>query len=199
MGKSTLPYAMQTEGENAMNPDVKLAAETLVKSDIILLLLAAPTRVRSATNALPGITRLEKLVFLAEQETELPKLIPEGGFSFQAYNYGPYSREIYQAVELLEEAGLLTEERVSVSNALDEMEEISIVLDEQEGVERRFHLTEDGKTVARFLLAQHQKVSDLLTGIKDRYAAMPLRQLIRYVYTRYPKYAEQSLIRDQVL
>jgi hypothetical protein len=35
--------------------------------------------------------------------------------------------------------------------------------------------------------------------IKDNYAGMSLRQLLRYVYTRYPPMAEQSKIRDKVL
>ena len=34
---------------------------------------------------------------------------------------------------------------------------------------------------------------------KDRYASMPLRQLVRYVYTKYPEYTEQSIIKDEVL
>ena len=44
--------------------------DELIASDLILLLLAAPTRWPQAQNRINGITRLEKLLFLIDQEVK---------------------------------------------------------------------------------------------------------------------------------
>lgn len=174
------------------------SSEPLVGSDLILLLLSAPAKNARALDRIDGITRLEKLLFLAEEESHLSERV-QSAFQFRPYDLGPYSKEIYEAVELLEELDLLHEERVYEGSALDEEEEIAAALDKREGIERRFYLTDKGKAVAGFLASQHSDVANALSEIKDRYGRMPLRQLIRYVYTRYPRMAEFSKIRDEVL
>ncbi len=174
------------------------AVTPLISSDLILLLLAARGPNQVPENRIDGVTRLEKLLFLLDQETEVPHAI-DSPFRFLPYNFGPYSREIYEAVELLEEAKLVREERVLGGHTLDEIEEASAAAMEREGVERRFFLTDGGKAVADLLARRHPSVQARVTEIKERYAGMPLRQLIRYVYTKYPQFAEQSKIRDQVL
>ena len=181
-----------------MPEDQRNGSERLVGSDLVLLLLRAPTHDKKSVDRIQGITRLEKLLYLAGEETRISSNVDEG-FQFHAYNYGPYSRDVYEAVDLLEEAGLLSEERVFEGTALDEEEEIAAVLSEREGVERRFALTEDGKAVANLLAGQHSDVMQAITEIKDKYGGMSLRQLLRYVYTRYPQTAVHSVIRDRVL
>jgi len=175
------------------------APERLLSADLILMLLAAPTGTKSVRQRLDGITRLEKLLFLADQETSIPAEVTDR-FEFQPYDFGPYSKAIYEAVELLEQAGLVEEDRAFQGQALDSAEEAeAISSEEREGVERRFWLTEDGNDVARLLSHQHPKVASQLGQIKAQYGDLPLRRLIRYVYTKYPKYAEASKIRDEVL
>lgn len=174
------------------------SSEDLIAPDLILLLLAAPSRVRSANDRIHGITRLEKLLFLADKETKVAGKVDKA-FQFKPYDYGPYSKEIYEAVELLEEAMLVGEERVFEGQSLDEMEEAVGGHYEAEGTERRLFLTNEGKAVAGLLAKQHPDVPRELSAIKDKYAGMPLRRLIRYVYGTYPEYAEASKIRDQFL
>lgn len=172
--------------------------EPLIAADLVLLLLQAVTDAPAARNQIHGITRLEKLLFLAEQEEDISKQVKDA-FIFKPYDYGPYSKEIYEAVELLEEAGLLREERVFEGRSLDEMEEAVATNSEPEGVERRFFLTNEGAAVAQLLAKEHPEVSSSLSLIKNRYARMSLSSLIRYVYGRYPKFAEASTIRGEVL
>jgi hypothetical protein len=175
-----------------------VAGETLIGADLVLLLLRAPAGDRATRDRLNGITRLEKLLFLADQESELPGRVDEA-FKFTAYNYGPYSKQIYEAVDLLEEAKLLREEKAIDGRSLDAMEEAGVDVEDVEGVERRFFLTDDGRAVADLLTKEHPQIVKLLGEVKSKYGSLPLRQLIQYVYRRYPKYAEASLIRDQVL
>ena len=40
---------------------------------------------------------------------------------------------------------------------------------------------------------------DELVEFKERFAALPLRQLVRYVYQRYEDFTTRSVIRDEVL
>src|SRR5579862_4067202 len=86
------------------------STEPLYGEDLVLLLLGAPTTVASAVGRVNGITRLEKLLFLADREKEAQANVLEP-LVFRAYHYGPYSKKVYEAVEILAEAGLLAEER----------------------------------------------------------------------------------------
>lgn len=180
-----------------MDREREAGKKPLMAPDLVLLLLAAPSQGRVEEGKINGITRLVKLLFLALQETDVAKHVKDP-FPFKPYDYGPYSKEIYEAVELLEEAGLLRDKRIMAGRSLDEMEELAAATEEREGVERQFILTMEGGAVAK-LLAQHSpEASEMLAAIKDKYGGMPLGRLIRYVYQQYPSYAQKSKIRDRI-
>jgi hypothetical protein len=173
--------------------------DELTGPDLVLLLLRAPgTDASAQRDRIHGITRMEKLLFLADQESPLPGKVHDA-LVFRPYNYGPYSKQVYEAVDVLEDADLVGEEKALNGRPLDAMEEASIAPDSTAGLERRFYLTEDGREVADYLAKQHPDYFQLLDEVKGKYGNLPLRKLIQYVYRRYPKYAEESLIRDQVL
>lgn len=180
-----------------MEATVAELADDLVGPDTVLLLLAAPSKSNIEPNRINGITRLEKLLFLAEKEEQLSGAVKSDAFEFMPYHYGPYSRAIYEAVELLEEAGLLQELRSIDESALDDAEQVYSDATEEGAVERQFRLTSDGVAVAQLLGARHPNTTQALTRIKDRYGDLSLRRLIRYVYSTYPDYAKESRIRDQ--
>jgi uncharacterized protein YwgA len=176
----------------------------LDQTDTILLLLAAETSNPKQRFRCDGITRLVKLVFLLKQETDFDSDVSDP-FTFEAYHYGPYSREIYDAVDFLKAMQLMSERRVDVSSGLDVSEEAEALdfydaLDEEEQyIERQLELTEDGRAVAKVLSTRvSPKGKDALKSIKDKYGTMPLRQLLRYVYDRYPRYAENSRVRGVI-
>lgn len=171
-------------------------ADSLEGSDLVLMLLAAPTNVDSARGRVNGITRLEKLLYLVEQETSVAKSVSGEQLTFKAYNYGPFSKDVYEAVELLEESRLLAEERVVDGQTIDSMEDVNVTgaVEADEYVERRFVLTEHGRLVAALLAQHHPEVAEQLATIKDRYAARSLSGLIRYVYKTYPDSAKNSVI-----
>jgi len=70
-----------------------------------------------------GITRLEKLLFLVEKETDLAAEVDET-FPFEPYHYGPYSQQVYDAVDMLESLQLLGERRIQAQSGLDLGEEV---------------------------------------------------------------------------
>ncbi|SRR6266851_8722107 len=170
----------------------------LMAEDLVLLLIAAEGPDGDA-GRLNGITRLEKLLFLADKETNVSTAVNQP-FSFRPYDYGPYSKAVYEAVDLLEQAGLLREERVLEGASLDELEEdFAAGSDVREGIERRFLLTDAGRQVADLLKARNPRESADLMRIKQQYSSLPLRTLIRLVYRKYPDFAKASKIRSEIL
>ncbi len=173
--------------------------EELIAPDLILLLLAAPTRWPQAQNRINGITRLEKLLFLIDKECKQVRAIDKP-FDFTAYHYGPYSKEVYEAVELLEEARLLSEHRQFTESDLDRAEEVLYSDTATEiSYERQFILTDEGKSVASYLAKSHPQFQRQIELLKDQYAGLTLEDLIYRVYHKYPEYTEKSIIRDKVM
>src|SRR5438132_13163686 len=76
----------------------------LDREDIVLLLLDANKRVLKK-DTISGTTRLEKLLFLLEKETDFEGVARF--FPFEAHNFGPFSKDVYEAVEFLEGCGLI--------------------------------------------------------------------------------------------
>lgn len=169
--------------------------------DLIVLLLGAPARSPALRDRVEGITRLEKLVFLLENETDLDQLLTETA-DFVGHNFGPFSVKVYQAVETLEAAGLLTDS-ASVSPTEEDSWEIDNLIGESEAsayTTRDFELTDLGRQYYAAVLAElPPRTEEKLSTFKDRFGGLPLRQLIRYVYTRYPQLAENSLIKKDIL
>lgn len=170
--------------------------------DLIVLLLGSPTKVPRLQNRIDGITRLEKLVFLLERELPTIETFMSESAEFEAYNFGPFSSKIYQAIETLAAAQIVDESTEFSGSDDDTWETESVIgLDEPYAYsERRFELTDRGR---RYFAALKKELPDGLVeqvgAFKERFGALPLRQLVRYVYERYEDYAERSLIRDEIL
>lgn len=179
-------------------------------SDLVLLILGAPSDDPDQVDRCAGITRLEKVAFLIE-ESRFPKLsaIPAQPLQFKAYHYGPYTRELYDAIDLLSGIGLVREQRASTSTSLDLAEELNALEGEEVGAgspdpsrpyeERILELTDKGKYVAGVIAHRvGDKAVEEISRIKDEYGSLPLRQLLRLVYREYPKMAARSRIREAI-
>ena len=179
----------------------------LDREDIVLLLLEAYERLFGKTS-LGGITRLEKLIYLLQKETDFQKI--GDLYHFVPHNFGPFSKEIYGAVEFLDGCGLIdTRERIYSSRyanrgeaqLLEEVDEgdsseVSVG-DDVGATEKVFSLTSDGRKVAGKLREAIGKAFSASLGQLDaltlRYGSLPLNQLIRYVYRRYPETTGKSI------
>jgi uncharacterized protein len=173
--------------------------------DAVILLLGAPSSAPALWGRLDGITRLEKLIFLLERETSLSAYLSDDA-DFIAYNFGPFSPKIYQEVETLAAAGLLVDSARPADDTADSWERLTAidatgeVRPEDAYTTRNLALTELGRRYYDVLARQlPAKALEELSGFKDRFAALPLRQLVRYVYENYPEYTKRSLIRDEIL
>lgn len=168
--------------------------------DLVVLLLGAPGPAGQPRGRIEGITRLEKLVFLIEKEREPSWLTEDAGF--ESHNFGPFSAKIYTAVDTLAAAGLL-EDSGSLASSTEDAWEAENIIGEPVAdpyATRNFELTERGQRYYQALLRDlPDGVEHDLSEFKTRFAALPLRQLIRYVYERHPDFTDKSIIRDDVL
>lgn len=170
--------------------------------DAIVLLLGAGVGAGQRAQ-IKGITRLEKLIFLLERETNSSKWLNDTA-DFEAYNFGPFSRKVYKAVETLSAAEIITDSSQLSSNDMDTWEARAAIDEAADGgnpyTTRKFELTERGW---RYFNALKSEVGtenlEELSSFKGQFARLPLRQLVRYVYQRYEQFTTKSLIRDQVL
>ena len=146
------------------------------------------------------MTRLEKLVFLIEKERK-PAWLTEHA-DFVSHNFGPFSAKIYTAVDTLTAAGLV-QDSGSLAESTEDAWETEYVIGEQPSdpyATRNFELTELGRRYYDALIRDlPPDVPGELQEFKARFAGLPLRQLIRYVYERHPDFTDKSIIRDDVL
>lgn len=169
--------------------------------DLLLLLLNAPGQSGRTGEAVLGITRLLKLLFVAQHELDAAALFSRS-YAFVPYKFGPFSGAVYDDVSVLIRAGLV--KRVE----LDDDGEVhrSADIDEElpgNGANVLYRLTRKGREFARALeapaAAKRRNVLPGLRVVKTQFASLPLRELLRYVYTRYPEYATESEILGRIL
>lgn len=143
-----------------------------------------------------GSTRLIKLLFLVGKEAKLPPKIGDY-YSYAPYAYGPFTAQVYKDIEYLSRYELVQRLKPSESLGFHKKEA------ERKEIDAVYALTDKGTKFTRALLRFAQKKEpDLLKSlihIRDRYARIPLPQLLRYVYKAYPDYASESQIRDAIL
>lgn len=126
-------------------------------------------------SSIDGATRFQKLVFLAQQETDLPAT-----YNYYADQFGPFSQQLHSDLDELAQRGLL--ERNEQKNEVGNTKYV-------------YSITTDGMAVVRGLLDQKtgiSKVFEKLQDIKKQYNDEPLQELLRYVYQRYPSYATRT-------
>lgn len=174
----------------------------LDREDIILLILQANERL-IGKEWFSGITRLEKLVFLLEKESTFRGI--GDFFQFEAHNFGPFSKEVYEAIEFLASCELIEvrdKAFPSLYSSSDEAKLLSEISDDapdensrdNQVTEKRFRLSDDGRKVADEI-RKSLPASDIkeLEGIVRRYGTRPLNLLIRYVYRQHPEMTVRSI------
>ena len=187
------------------------------KQQLLLLLLGLDGPSVSA-KGIGGITRLQKLLFLLWKEAGIQEV--ESGVEFKPYKAGPYSRKLYDELELLENLGLIQSEVQGEATEAEaaELEELSFedlmgddgqTFGDAEATssdvfeERRFTLTDKGLEGARELLNRPELTpfTDGIRKIKSKFANYSLQDLLYHVYTKYEAegWTSESEIREKVL
>lgn len=196
-------------------------ARTISRQSLLLLLLGVDESGATPVG-IGGMTRLQKLLFLLWKEAGIEEV--DHAFAFKAYKAGPYSRRLYDELELLENLGLIKGEDQGEATEAEaaEIEELSFehlmgddarpfqsVHSRSEAgtadsfEERRFTLTDKGLERVKKLLddAKDQPFVDGIRRMKSKFANYSLQDLLYYVYTKYEDegWTSESEIRDKVL
>ncbi len=196
----------------------------MTKTDILLMLLFSD---RAAP--IVGTTRLQKLLFLSEHESEVK--CDKESFNFEAYKFGPVSKTLYDDIEFLVNVGFLEKtgedasidiyslddlDSINVENLIEtsENEKVDLISEKEEGIfseddDENKATTEDDLTVYKITdkgigyLKENNligaKEAKEIENIKKRYGKKSLIELLRYVYMKYPKYTTESEIKDELL
>jgi uncharacterized phage-associated protein len=183
------------------------ATQELTRGQMLMMLLAAPGARGKEGEPIQGTTRLQKLLFLMEREAKLKPTKGED-FAFEAWKFGPVSRELYDDLEKLENLGLLESEPVSEPSKT-ELDEYGLSFDDLMGEEetqssrdsfeeKRYRLSEKG---LRWVHDRelHTAEFDKIRKIKEKYGALSLQDLLHYVYTKFPDMTTASEIKGKVL
>jgi uncharacterized phage-associated protein len=181
-------------------------AGNLTRGHLLMMLLAAPGVRGKEGEPVQGTTRLQKLLFLMEHEAKV-KPTKGSDFEFEAWRFGPVSKDLYDDLEKLENLDLLESETVSQASSI-ELDEYGLsfgdLMGEEESQsrdsfeEKKYRLTPKGLQWVR----DHELDTETfkkIRRIKEKYGALSLQDLLHYVYTKFPKYTTASEIKGKVL
>lgn len=185
------------------------------RKDLLLLLLYSPGRNNSNNEPIAGRTRLVKMIFLFQEE-ELKNFNADFSqvemYDYQPWKYGPFSKNVYDDLMFFQLRNFIDSQNTDDSSYegaeeyyewqnsnLEETENNIVEINDYS--EEEFSLTREGVAfVEKNLyssLSNNQKL--ILTTFKSKFNNMPLKSLLLYVYKRYPKQTDESLIKDKLL
>jgi uncharacterized protein YwgA len=142
-----------------------------------------------------GITKLQKLIFLLEEETEFNYFHEKVNIEFEPYKYGPFSEQVYDELELLLSMGVVEEVETEY-----ELDDIRNKEDSSSHASKKFVLTERGQKAATEVnRALEDEVQTQFEEVIEEYTEMDLETLLEYVYRQYPSYTTESEIKKDIL
>ena len=179
------------------------------RADLLLMLLYAPGISGKVAEPLAGVTRLNKLLFLLENEGGVEK-----NFDFKPYKMGPYSSKINPVIEFLttfpdpkKPVVIMKEGYVKSGTNLEQtqyMDDIASTDDRAEELDKynssTFSLSDSGVKLAQAIWnSAPDNLRSTVETIKTKYSSLTLNQLLKYVYSNYPDMITRSEIRDKIL
>lgn len=186
------------------------------RKDVLLLLLLSPGQSQEKNEPISGRTRYMKLVYLFYKElvrdlSSFNAVNEEKRHSFKPYHFGPFSKDVFDDIQFLENADLITED-AGGEPSIAESAESRLFYDEalieriesqeeenEEYLEPIFKLTEKGVEFADHLYNSLQtRERKALQRFKGKFNVLPLATLLRYVYRTYPESATESKIKESI-
>ena len=163
-----------------------------------------------------GAIRLTKMMFLFEKE--IAPILKKKGVEienlpgFIAYNFGPFSKDVYEQVELFKGIKFIQVTNIKADEEMAEVDDLEELPFTDELNNRGYELNTDGKyykyqilnTGISFVESELMpnlttEQIDILEKFKTKINTLSPKQILKYVYTKYPEYTEKSLIKKEVL
>jgi len=152
------------------------------RTDVVFILFHHAGSIR-------GITKLQKLLFLVEEETEFFEEYGDKlAFEFSAHKMGPFSKHVYEEIRFLQQLKAIETKPMEGKPDVEGL------------TNKVFHITPKGEKIASELSNQlESKYDEELRALVEKYNPMELRDLLRYVYEEYPAFTTESEIKDEIL
>lgn len=163
-----------------------------------------------------GAIRLTKMMFLFNEE--IAPLLKKSGAECQklpefiAYNYGPFSKDVYEQIELFRGIKFIQVTNIKTQEEMAEVDDWEEMAFTEEVSSQGYSLNTNGSYYKYQLLSVGEKfvkenIIDELTAeqisilskFKEKITELSPKQILKYVYTKYPEYTEKSLIKKEVL
>lgn len=187
-----------THEEGNLGLDPAPSRQPAIKDLIVLLLHAANNR---GEDAIRGVTRLQKLLFVIEQTLGTSN-------RFYPLHYGPFDEGVYDAAEALRVAGFLRDsapdapqEPPSFAEIMASVERRAGPRDDDDRENREFALNQRGHAAAERLRKSGRAWDELFAHVRqlrEEWDRGGLDDLVARVYQTWPKYAEKSRIKEKV-
>ncbi len=167
--------------------------------DVVLAMLYAPGSTGQPGEAIRGITRMQKLLFLLWKEGAFYEDMPNL-YNFKAYDFGPCMDDLYDDLDFAEDIKLISIQEVPSGNEFEGGDEDSFLADfgfklVKRTTRRDFTLTNTGIEAAKEIYDRlDNDRRKRLDQIKRRFNSMPFFDLLRYVYRKYPAFAKKSVL-----
>lgn len=180
------------------------------RKDLLLLLLYMPGPSGELCAPITGRTRLMKLLFLMEHEIDLPRTLDiRNWYEFEPYTFGPFTHEVFEDIEFLQNVGLIgsspkgpsslvesEEAKRAIDLELEEFGELHADAEAQDPAvnEEVYVLSAKGKAFVeqRLLVSLDPSAKGAIATMKARAGTLALSSLLKYVYTRFPHFAVKS-------
>ena len=183
--------------QESLGLDPAAAARPGIKDVMVLLLHATNAR---GEDAVRGVTRLQKLLFVIEQTLSSQQS------GFYAHSYGPFSEGVNDAVQALRLAGFLQGTETPPAAGAPSFEEMIATAAERAGPRdqapaEEFALSHRGHEAAERLRRSSRAYEQLFTRIealRQDWDTPRLEDLLERVYETWPKYTERSVIKDEI-
>jgi len=197
--------------------------ETLTGADYLLLLFYLPGKNQEKLEPIEGRTRITKMMFLFQKEwfdrlhlsdiSEMEQLQ-----LFNPYDYGPFSTDVHEQLELFISVGFLEVKKMRMTHNSEFDYDYALQLDnDSEEVvgsdwilsDREYEITQyslsklGGEYVEEKIIPElggyKESVLTSLSELKRQVNSTSLSNILSYVYSKYPEYAEKSKIKEKVL
>ena len=181
--------------------------EKLNRKDILLLLLFAPGMSGDKAEAIKGRTRFTKLLFLLQELHGIDKAVKKY-YSFEPYKLGPFTEELYNDLDVLETIGLV---QVAVKEFVEESETVEAeriprdlltyadadAITAESYREYEYKLSDSGRKLAHELYnSVPESIRQAVEDVKTKFASLPLAELLRYIYRKFPEMGRKSIRTD---
>jgi uncharacterized protein len=119
-----------------------------------------------------GKTKLHKMIFLGKEEENL-----DMGFTFEKYNYGPYSFELTEALNSLESLGLIEVQTAFFSSS------------DSKGFQTKqftYKLSDKGVKISEEInLEKFKEVVDAIKKLVEKWNNVSRQKIVEHVYSKY--------------